>query len=210
MLRGRCRECVRAPSRDAGAASLARGEDVERPLSAWSFASPSGSITCPSTTIGLFQWPEDAGQLRDRVRGGGLVDVDAATAGRRRRAARRRARGWCRRCRFPRCAAGGRGAARMRSVPFSAADEDGGAAAVVPHGRLVSSSPPPGSGTLLGFAAERLVVRRRERGRPCARGRARAAGRPCRRSAPGASSAAPARPSRGRRRLRSAAAGWWA
>ena len=52
-----------------GAGARADGRRTQRlkisssPLVAWSLALPTGSITWPSTAIGLFQWPAGVGSV---------------------------------------------------------------------------------------------------------------------------------------------------
>ena len=68
-----------------------------RRSSAWSFASPSGSATRPSVTIGLFQWPPPAASVATSFPLAGPVDAAARRRpGRRPRAARPRPPGSCR------------------------------------------------------------------------------------------------------------------
>ena len=86
------------------------------PLVACSFAFPSAAATRPSTTIGLCQCALPIGSSPTRRPDVGTVDADAA-APLRRRAARLRRPGSCRRCRSTRPRAGVPPRSRQAAVP---------------------------------------------------------------------------------------------
>ena len=72
----------RQPGLSAGLSAARRPQGAVKrsivPLPECSLASPSGSITCPSTTIGLFQWPGAPGSFAIGLRRARLVDLDPA------------------------------------------------------------------------------------------------------------------------------------